>query len=60
MVTLLFVLDGVPGTVELFRVIRLRVITSNLNILFGIAGVGFRVKLGVGSVWWSGISSRGG
>ena len=58
-VALLFVLDGIPGVVELLGVVRLGVITSDLDVLFGIAGVGrslgLRLNSGVGSVWWSSV-----
>ena len=64
MVTFLFVLDGIPGVVELLRVVGLFVITSESNIFLTIArvggGLGSGVNFGVGSVWRSGVGLIGG
>jgi hypothetical protein len=61
-VTLLFVLDGIPGVVELLGVVRFTVITSDLNVLLigrGLA-LGFRVDLNGGLIWWSSVGLSSG
>ena len=62
MVTFLLVLDGIPGLVEFFGVVRFLIISLDLNVLLfgrGLA-LGFRVDLNGGLVWGSTVGFGGG